>query len=391
MAAPTVVTFTPNTYAGSALAGYMAKSLLAPKLIQDGLVTVLQNVKTRKVLLGIDDEIEFQTPSAKFVGQTTPDIIRDETYLDPVKYEIMKEYSWASLVQSWEADQLKPGSMNDYDGTVDITNFVMDRIAEKIAILNEKLYILGKASDSRITFSGAYPGLLPAVKADAGVFKIDATIGQLTATGISIAANGIVTVASTATLLSGDIVTIVGANNAVLVGGVTINGQSFTIQVIDGTTFSIGKTTTGTAATTARVQFINKSNVIAVLSSIENTILDELRDQPDLLMYVPKHVERAYKFAQADVANGAGSFYVGDKKMDFLGRVLTPMPYWHANTIMVARKSNIFLGVDLLGDSELETVDMRRTTLDQVIRVKASMKSAMAYKYASEILLYRPN
>lgn len=396
-ASPVVFTFTNNTYAGEELAGYMAKSLLGGNgSVERGLLTVLDNVKKRKILRDVDDDIEFQTPSARFVGQTSPDRNITENHIDPVGYEVMKEVSMKELITSWESQALKPGSLNDYEGNVELNNFLMERQLAKINIMNERLYWLGKANagykNSTVSFAAAYPGLLPRMESSSDTFKLKANIGELALTGITTATPGVVTVASTATLQTGDQVTLVGTNGNQQYGGVTIEGKTFTITVLSGTTFSLGVQITGsTAATSGKVQFINTSNCLAVLTSIYSQILDELRDVDDRKLMVGLNVMRAYAFAQAAVANGAGSYFIGKKEMDFLGEILTPMNHWQGNTIVYARSSNLFLGVDLLSDeSNVEAVNMRDKTLDQTIRFKASMKSDTNFKFGSEILMFRP-
>lgn len=396
-AAPIVYTFTNNSYSGEALAGYMAKSLLPGNgSVERGLLTVIDNVKKAVKLRDVDDDIEFQTPSAKFVSQTSPDRNITENSLDPVGYEVMKEVSHKDLVASWESRTLKPGSLNDYEGSVELHDFLMERQLAKIQIMNERLYWLGKANagykGSVVSFSAAYPGLLPRMEASSDVFKLKANIGELSLTGITTATPGVVTVGSTATLQTGDQVTLVGCNGNQQVAGSTINGKTFTITVLSPTTLSLGVQITGsTAATSGKVQFINQSNCLAVLTSIYNQILDELRDAEDRKLMVGLNVMRAYTYAQAAVANGAGSYFIGKKEMDFLGEILTPMNHWQGNAIVYARSSNLFLGVDLLSDfSNVEAVNMRETTLDQVTRFKASMKSDTNFKFGSEILFFRP-
>lgn len=390
MANQTIFDFTGTTYAGEALAGYMAQSLLQPKLVERGLITVVQNCKNKRVLRNLDDTIVFQNPTANFVGQTNT-IVPTERYLDPVKYEVHKEYDFSTIVQDWESMNLKPGAMQDYDGTVELSDFLVSRVMERMAIANEKLYLLGKGATTEASFSASYTGLLPSMRADSAVVKPKANVGQLTITGIA-NTNGVVTVASTATLRNGDVVTIVGANGDQVYGGASINGQSFTISVASATTFSLGVTLTGsTPATTGLAQFINESNVIDTLVSVEQQIGDALRLQPDLKIMVPMHVARAYRIASARPATGSGSYFQGERSLDFLGRVMEEMPYFEGNSILVARTSNLYLGVDLLGDaSTIETVDMRKTTLDQVVRLKASMKSAVNYRLPSEILYLHP-
>jgi len=53
-------TFTNNTYAGEALAGFMASTLLEADSVKRGLLTVINDVKSRKVILDavrVDREI----------------------------------------------------------------------------------------------------------------------------------------------------------------------------------------------------------------------------------------------------------------------------------------------------------------------------------------------
>ncbi len=49
-------TFTNNTYAGEALAGFMASTLLEADSVKRGLLTVINDVKSRKVILDVDDD-----------------------------------------------------------------------------------------------------------------------------------------------------------------------------------------------------------------------------------------------------------------------------------------------------------------------------------------------
>lgn len=75
----------------------------------------------------------------------------------------------------------------------------------------------------------------------------------IAATAISVANPGIVTIATTSGLRTGDRVTILSVNSALLVGGLTIVGQTFTITVNNATQFSLNAQTSGVAATAATV------------------------------------------------------------------------------------------------------------------------------------------
>ena len=382
--------FSPNTFAGELAKGYMALALVEADSIKRGLLTVIPNIKKRKILRGVDDSVEFQEPSCAFVGQSGS-ITLDETYLDPVKYEVMKEYCWADLISTWESESMTAGSLHDSDQPVELATFLRNYMLKKVAKANEELYWLGKSkvTSATVSFSSAYPGLLPKMISSGSTFKVSGNNGQLAITGITNA--GVVTVASTTTLNNGDKVTLINTDGNQQYAGASISGQTFTISVINATTYSLGVALTGgAAATTGWSRFINRNNVTAVLASIYSQIPEALREDADLRWYVPTHVRDAYKLSQVTNTNVAGAF-LGDRTLDFLGAILEPIKSFSANTIVVAKKTNLFLGVDLLSDeNEINEVDLRKTTGDKKVRWNMVMKSDVNAKYFSEILMYTP-
>lgn len=395
--------FTNNTYAGEALAGFMASTLLEADSVKRGLLTVIPNVKKRSVILNVDDEVVLQNPSGQFVDQGTT-ALQDESYLDPVVYEFMKQEQWDKLIQSWEAEQIKAGSLGDYEGVVELSDFLVSRYLTKLQIANERLYWLGKGATKEAAFTADYIGLLPKISANASTYKLDLKAFAIDATAIS--ALGEVTVASTENLRDGDVVTIQGVTGTSKdktngAPGVAIEGQSYFIKIVSATTFKLVRnynevnsrknaTFSGTA-TAASIQFINVSNVLSVLSSVYAQMDYADRVQPDLKIQVPLHVVYAYKTAQAEKATNVLNAFNQDHTADYLGIKLEGMNHWFANTILVARTSNLFLGVDLLSDqSQLATTYLFPYTGDNVVRMKARMKSDTNAKFFNEILMLAP-
>ncbi|MBS1532887.1 MAG: hypothetical protein JSU01_21465 [Bacteroidetes bacterium] len=393
-------TFTNNTYAGEALAGFMASTLLEADSVKRGLLTVINDVKSRKVILDVDDDVVLQDPSGIFADQGTT-ALQNESYLDPVVYEFMKQEQWDKLVQSWEAQSLKPGAFMDYEGVVDLSDFMVQRYLTKIQIANERLYWLGKSATKEATFTASFAGLLPSIAAASGVYKVGLGKPATSMSATAIDATGVVTVSDTSTLADGDVVTITavtGTSKDTTNGGsgIAIQGQSYFIQVLSSTTFKLTRnyneintrkpaTFSGTA-TAATVSYINASNVLQVLGSVYAQLDPADRAQEDFNLQIPLHVGYAYAQAQASKATNVLNAFTDPKKMDFLGVSLQLMNHWQANTILGARSSNLFLGVDLLGDaSELSTVYMKPYTNDDVVRMKARMKAAVNFKFANEI------
>ena len=390
-------TFSNNTYAGSELAGFMASTLLDADSVQRGLWTVIPDCKSRKVILDVDDDVVLQNPSGLFNDQGTT-ATQTESYLDPVPYEFMKTEQWDNLKNSWEAAQLKAGSLNDYDGIVDLRDFLVERYKEKLAIASERLYYLGKANTLEATFTAAYPGLLSKVASNGSTYKLTLAGMGASMTASAISAAGVVTVASTANLATGDVVTINGVTGAIadnLYGA--ISGQSYFITVVSATTFSLTRNYnevnkrraaafTGTS-TGATVSFINASNVLSVLAAVYAQLDYADRSEPDFNLQIPKHVGYAYAIAQANKATNVLNAFVLPKSMDYLGIPLQIMNHWNANTILGARASNLFLGVDLLSDdNNLKMVYLGDYTNDMVVKTRARMKSDVNAKFFNEIL-----
>ena len=387
----------PNTYAGELYNEMILPSLIPPAgLVDKGLVTPLPGIKKRSVIRNMDFPVEFQDPSCTFVDQDN-DLTIGEKYIDPVKYEVMIEMCYADVRLGWDAMKLKKGSLNDYVPPADLEGAFIELVTKKIAIMNEQLYLNGKAGVTAgvASFSAAYPGLIQRLRNDSAVIKAESgSVGSSSfeLTGITTATPGVVTVASTANLRTGDRVTITDANGNQQVGGVTINEKSFVITVINATTFSLGvQVTGGTPATSGTVVFFNQSNAIGILSYAINNTPEQTLLNPDMKIWVPTALARAYAFAQAAVANGAGSYYVGDKELDFLGYKLVPVYNMPANTIIVAPSSNIFLGFDDSGDEDyIRVTDMSKSTGDDTFRYKASMKTDINHVKGADILLISP-
>jgi hypothetical protein len=393
-------TFTNNTYAGEALAGFMASTLLEADSVKRGLLTVINDVKQRKIILDVDDDVVLQNPSGMFSDQGTT-ASQTESYLDPIVYEFMKQEQWDKLVQSWESQQLKPGAFLDYEGVVDLSDFMVQRYLTKIQIANERLYWLGKGSTKEAAFTAPFTGLLPSIAAASGVYKVGLGKAETSMAATAISASGVVTVSSTATLRDGDVVTLTAVTGGIKDttnggAGIDVQGQSYFIQVASSTTFKLvrnyNEVNTRKAATfsgsssAATVSYINASNVLGVLTGIYAQLDPADRSQEDFNLQIPLHVGYAYAQAQADKAVNVLNAFTDPKKMDYLGVPLQLMNHWQANTILGARSSNLFLGVDLLGDaSELSTVYMKPYTNDNVVRMKARMKAAVNFKFANEL------
>ena len=252
----------------------------------------------------------------------------------------------------------------------------------KIQIANERLYWLGKSATKEAAFTAAiHRPVLPSIAAASGIYKVGLGKPATSMAATAIDATGLITVSDTTTLADGDVVTITnvtGTSKDTTNGtpGIIVQGQSYFIQIASATSFKLVRnynevntrkpaTFAGTS-TGATVSYINASNVLSVLTGVYAQLDPADRSQDDFNLQIPFHVGYAYAQAQANKAVNVLNAFTDSKKMDYLGVPLQLMNHWQANTILGARSSNLFLGVDLLGDaSELSTVYMKPYTKRQ--------------------------
>jgi hypothetical protein len=177
------------------------------------------------------------------------------------------------------------------------------------------------------------------MEAGSDVNKLDST--KVAITGITKAAPAVVTVADTSNLQTGDVVTFSSMVGSSGTDWSDTSGVSLPITVLSGTTFSIPVDTsafTGTF-TSGNINYINASNALAVLTSVYNGLSESVEDDADFYIFGNKGLGKAYSLAQAAAANGAGSYYIGAKELDFLGNRLAILPFVSPNTIVAANVS----------------------------------------------------
>jgi hypothetical protein len=346
-----------------------------------------------------------------FAAQTG-NIDLSEKVLEMKAYEVMDQIYAELLRTTWESEQQRPGSFEDYKLTPELYNFLLERIyVPRMASANEALYLLGKggvnaSGFATASFSATYAGLLPQMAADSAVAKRQ--LPPSAAVTISAVASGAagaatVTVSSAANIIPGDRVTLIGTNGNQTIGGVTIAGQTVTVVSISSNTLTIQEAVTGaTAASAGTAFFVNQNNVLAVLTSVYMSIPQAVKKQTSTTgngrtkIHVSDRIADAYRVANGLIAGNGGNFtrdsyFAQDALIPYLDIDLVAMPFWNDNELVVWNPGNVFLGFDLLSDEVFARVlYLGDVTGDDVYRVKNRMKSDITYKYASEVFMYRP-
>jgi hypothetical protein len=391
MATPTI---SPNTYAGKDLEGIIAQSVLRGRTIENGLISVHTDIDSRAVVKTMANTINVQDSVAAF--NSAGSLTLGEKYLDPKKFMEAVEYDYQTLNATWYASQQPRGRGGDFVPPATIE----EALIEQQALIRSKFIDASiwrgsvAAGDlSKITVSASsnvVTGLIPLMEAGSDVNKLDST--KVAITGITKAAPAVVTVADTSNLQTGDVVTFSSMVGSSGTDWSDTSGVSLPITVLSGTTFSIPVDTsafTGTF-TSGNINYINASNALAVLTSVYNGLSESVEDDADFYIFGNKGLGKAYSLAQASAANGAGSYYIGAKELDFLGNRLAILPFVSPNTIVAANVSNLHFGTAL--DAEWNNVAILpqyESTGDRTVRYRCDYAFDVNYTNGEDIVLFR--
>jgi hypothetical protein len=391
MATPTI---SPNTYAGKDLEGIIAQSVLRGRTIENGLISVHTDIDSRAVVKTMANTITVQDSVAAF--NSAGSLTLGEKYLDPKKFMEAVEYDYQTLNATWYASQQPRGRGGDFVPPATIE----EALIEQQALIRSKFIdasiwrgSVAAGELSKITVSASsnvVSGLIPLMEAGSDVNKLDST--KVAITGITKAAPAVVTVADTSNLQTGDVVTFSSMVGSSGTDWSDTSGVSLPITVLSATTFSIPVDTsafTGTF-TSGNINYINASNALAVLTSVYNGLSESVEDDADFYIFGNKGLGKAYSLAQASAANGAGSYYIGAKELDFLGNRLAILPFVSPNTIVAANVSNLHFGTAL--DAEWNNVAILpqyEATGDRTVRYRCDYAFDVNYTNGEDIVLFR--
>jgi len=391
MATPTLVT---STYAGKDLEGVIAQSILRGKTIEQGLISVHTDIDSKAVVKTMANTLTVQDSVAAF--NDAGSLTLDEKYLEPKKFMDAVEYDYSNLNATWYASQQPRGRAGDFVPPATLEEAMIEQMAGiRSKFIDASIWRGSVAAGdlSKITVSAStnvVSGLIPLMEAGSDVNKLDSD--KLAMSAITKASPAVITVASTANLQTGDVVTLssmVGSSGTDWSGQ---SGKSYAITVINATTFSIALDTsafTGTF-TSGNLSFINSSNALSVLTSVYNGLSESVEDDPDFYIFGNKGLGKAYSLAQASAANGAGSYYIGAKELDFLGQRLAILPFVNPNTIVAANVSNLHFGTALDAEwNNLAILPQFEATGDRTVRYRCDYAFDVNYTNGEDIVLYR--
>jgi len=393
--------FPSSTFAGTHFAELFGPEVLDPSGLGDmGLATVVDKMKFKSTINEVDDTVVFQTPSATFSSQSTQ-ASTTEVNLEVVPFEFHKEIELSTIYSSWLSENLAPGSMNDYSYD-ELVNIYLQKVYQpkwkqgaSHLILNGKT---GLAADiGVISFSAAYTGLFPLLNADNSVTK-NGLSGQtqLTIASVTKAALAVVTLSSgsaaTSRLFVGSTVSIRLSAG----GGFTaMNGDFEIMSITSDTVITINLDTSGFAGAytgdTAKVRYINRSNIINILSNhITRTKTVVRRAGASIIL--SQELADEWQFAIAASKMGGGFAPVSAETLSYVGDRMVILDNMPANTIGTWLRKHVFYGYDLSNDETYLKMLWQGERGDETYRLRGRNKTGVAITQAfqPEMMLTTP-
>lgn len=137
---------------------------------------------------------------------------------------------------------------------------------------------------------------------------------------------------------------------------------------------------------------LTSANIVAQIRLALASVPSCLFGKEDLYIYMNHKTYRFYVESQAALTGGSymglGSMNDGFVPM-FEGVKIATCPGLLDDQMVVAQKSNLFFGTDLLGDSsEIRTIDMRDVNGDDTVRVIVRFTGGTQHAIGSDIVWY---
>ena len=383
------LTYSSPSYVGEKARDFVADLLLEGNTIASGNIMVIPNIKLATKIQEIETNATFQARADVFNASGATTI--SERSLTPTNLMVQDQVGVTVLLSSWQAQQMMPGANNN-EMPADLGDFLIQRKAEIIKNQIDELIWRGDTSLTGNTIRKWHNGIVTLAEADSAVSKYDAATGALTPNSITVGATTTLGFAAAVTTVNvGDHVyckTFTGADAA------TLNGLTFEVLSVSGSSIVINAVTTGLTITTGantRLKFINSSNVLTYFANIFRSTSQAVLNAPDFRFYAGDHVCDAY--IDANIAAGLSGSTSWEKEgiLYFKGKQIARQHYFPENTILTSRVGNLWFGTDLVSDqNEVSALYMKPQTMDDVYRYSAKFSSSVNYGYASQIKMVRP-
>lgn len=146
---------------------------------------------------------------------------------------------------------------------------------------------------------------------------------------------------------------------------------------------------------------IDASNIVASLSAVLSAVPTKVYGNEDLHIYVSQKAKRAYIEALggfgasglgANGYEGKGAMWYAGGELSFGGVKIFAAQGLADNTIVAARKSNLFFGTGLLADhNEVRLLDMADLNGSDNVRVIMKYTAGTQYAISQDVVIFDPS
>lgn len=143
------------------------------------------------------------------------------------------------------------------------------------------------------------------------------------------------------------------------------------------------------ATVTSGVTALSADNIIAELGALRDAIPSSVYGNEDLCIYLGSKAMRYYISAQSNLGY-MDKYHAGVTDSNFEGIKLCLANGMADNTMVAARKSNMFFATDLTSDlTEVKVIDMTETNGSDNVRLIMKYNAGVGYANGGDIALYQ--
>lgn len=183
-----------------------------------------------------------------------------------------------------------------------------------------------------------------------------------------------------------------------MLAGIAQKNETVLWQGVNGTAGEYDGFITLFAADTAVIDVstpvaITTANVISKIQELIDAAPDRVKRATEKpLIYMGQDVWEKFIFANAAAGNGWYTYAGPEVTATFMGLyAIAVCPGMPANTMVLAQKSNLWFGTNLLNDwNQVALLDMADKDLSDNVRFSAKFLAGIQYGFGDEITMYKP-
>lgn len=155
----------------------------------------------------------------------------------------------------------------------------------------------------------------------------------------------------------------------------------------DNATGLVGKLKADANSVKHTLPQFDKTNAIDALADLYLAVPEEIQEMDDLVFIIDNASAKFFRINAMDTTIPELTINQG-LKLEYLGYPMIVAQGMPANTIIVARKSNLFYLTDLVSDAEdLSIINMRSTTGQPLVRMVTDFKVGFDYMISEEVII----